>query len=61
MADGSGKFVNNAINCGDLTRRLGEELGGSDNGEGHRWTGASTAGVWGAMATPAGGEMASSL
>ena len=61
MADGSGKFVNDAINCGDLTKRLGEELGGSDNGEGHRWAGASTAGVWGAMATPAGGEAATSL
>ena len=59
MADGLVKFVSDAVDCGDLTKRLGEELGGSDNGEGHRWTGASTAGVWGAAATPAGGESSS--
>lgn len=59
MADGSVRFISQTVDTGDLTQRLGEELGGSDNGEGHRWTGPSTAGVWGAMATPAGKEAVS--
>ena len=59
MVDGTVKFINDSIYVGDLTKRLGEELGGSDNGEGHRWTGSSTVGVWGAMATPAGRETVS--
>jgi prepilin-type processing-associated H-X9-DG protein len=57
MADGSGKFVSDRVDCGDITRRLGEELGGDS--EGHHWKGASTVGVWGAMATPAGKETVS--
>ena len=59
MVDGSVSFINNSIDCGDITKKLGEELGGSDTGCGHRWTGPSTVGVWGALATPAGKESAS--
>ncbi len=50
MADGSVRFVSETIDCGDLTKKLGEELG--NTGEGHWWSGPSTGGVWGAMATP---------
>ena len=57
MTDGSGRFISNAIDCGDLTMRLGEQFGWE--GEGHQWTGQSTVGIWGAMATPAGGEVVS--
>jgi prepilin-type N-terminal cleavage/methylation domain-containing protein/prepilin-type processing-associated H-X9-DG protein len=58
MADGSVRFVNDSIDCGDITRRLGEPLMEivPDNWEGHWWTGPSTHGIWGAMATPAGQE-----
>ena len=61
MADGSGRFVNDSIDCGDITRRLGEALMLEipDPWEGHWWTGPSTGGTWGAMATPAGGEAVS--
>jgi prepilin-type N-terminal cleavage/methylation domain-containing protein/prepilin-type processing-associated H-X9-DG protein len=54
LADGSVRFMNESVSCGDLTQRLGAELGWT--GEGHQWTGPSTGGVWGAMATPKGGE-----
>ncbi len=51
MCDGAVKFISETIDCGDVTKKLGEELG--NTGEGHKWTGPSTAGVWGAVATPA--------
>lgn len=57
MCDGSVKFVSDSIGCGDIYERLGEPLG--FKGEGHKWTGASTLGVWGAAATPAGSESGS--
>jgi len=63
MADASVRFVNDSIDTGDITRRLGEPLMDvvPDNWEGHWWTGPSTHGIWGAMATPAGGETIPSL
>jgi hypothetical protein len=64
MLDGSVKFVNDSVNCGDITKRNGagdQDRGGTGDqgGFGHQWTGPSTVGVWGAMATPQGGESAS--
>ncbi len=50
MVDGSVRFVSETVDCGDLTKKLGEELG--NTGEGHWWKLTSTGGVWGAMATP---------
>jgi prepilin-type processing-associated H-X9-DG protein len=53
MCDGSIKFVSETVDCG----RIDLVLGAPDNtGEGHQWKGASTHGVWGAMATPQGNE-----
>ena len=57
MCDGSLRFVTDSVYHGDLTQRLGQPLGWL--GEGHQWTGPSTVGVWGAMATPAGRETVS--
>lgn len=57
LTDGSVRFINQSIDCGDLTKKLGEQLG--NTGEGHWWKGPSTAGVWGAMATPQQGEAVS--
>jgi prepilin-type processing-associated H-X9-DG protein len=57
MCDGSVKFVSDSVNCGDTNRKLGAELG--NDKDGHQWTGASTFGVWGGAATPAGGESSS--
>lgn len=54
QCDGSVRFVSETVSCGDITKKLGEELG--NTGEGHRWTGQSTVGVWGAAATPSHGE-----
>jgi len=54
FADGHVRFVNESVDVGDLTQRLGQSLGW--NGEGHQWTGPSTVGVWGALATPSHGE-----
>jgi prepilin-type N-terminal cleavage/methylation domain-containing protein/prepilin-type processing-associated H-X9-DG protein len=62
MADGAVRFVSEAVDVGDITRRLGEgpddPAGGLNDriGFGHQWTGPSTLGVWGAVATPAQGE-----
>ena len=57
MADGSVRFVSDTIDCGDVNNVLGYAHGW--RGEGHQWTGPSTQGVWGAMATPQGGETVS--
>ncbi|MDR2756061.1 MAG: DUF1559 domain-containing protein [Planctomycetaceae bacterium] len=54
LCDGSVRFISETIDCGNITKKLGEELG--NTGEGHKWTGPSTVGVWGAAATPAHGE-----
>jgi prepilin-type processing-associated H-X9-DG protein len=51
LCDGAVRFISETIDCGNITKKLGEELG--NTGEGHQWTGPSTAGVWGAAATPA--------
>jgi len=65
LCDGSVTFVSDTINTGDLSCRLGEtpdnKQGGTGDrgGYGHQWTGPSTGGIWGAMATPASGESAS--
>jgi prepilin-type processing-associated H-X9-DG protein len=58
MCDGSVRFINDTIHCGDLNKRLGEELLNPvpDDWEGHWHMGPSTVGIWGAMATPAGNE-----
>ncbi len=55
LCDGAVKFFSETISCGDLSKKLGEELG--NTGEGHKWTGPSTVGVWGALATPGHGEV----
>ena len=55
LADGSVRFISETIDCGDLTKKLGEELG--NTGEGHKWTGVSTVGIWGSLATPGQGEV----
>lgn len=58
MCDGAIKFVSETIDCGDLTTILGYELGHTASGaEGHTWTGPSTAGVWGAIATANKGDI----
>jgi prepilin-type N-terminal cleavage/methylation domain-containing protein/prepilin-type processing-associated H-X9-DG protein len=51
LCDGAVRFISETIDCGNITKKLGEELG--NTGEGHKWTGPSTVGVWGAAATPA--------
>ena len=64
FCDGSVRFVSDSVDAGDPTRRLGEgpddPPGGVGDsavwGFGHQWTGPSTMGVWGAMATIAHGE-----
>ena len=61
MCDGSVHFVSNTIEC-RTSHRNGEPTsdppgGAGDRGDfGHRWNGPSTIGIWGSMATPAGGE-----
>ena len=57
MMDGSVRFVSDTIDIGDITHKLGYPNNG---GEGHHWTGPTTHGVWGAMATPQGGETTAS-
>ena len=72
MADGAVRFVSDSVDCGDINQRLGEPLftpgvpgqylnhpprpGDNDDTRGLTWLGESTYGVWGALATPAGGE-----
>jgi prepilin-type N-terminal cleavage/methylation domain-containing protein/prepilin-type processing-associated H-X9-DG protein len=53
MVDGSVRFISETIDCGDTIHVLGYPQW---EGEGHQWIGPSTQGVWGCMATPAGGE-----
>ena len=57
LCDGSVQFVSSTISCGDPNRLLGETL--STTGTGDGWSGASDRGIWGAMATPRGGESVS--
>ncbi|MDR0870622.1 MAG: DUF1559 domain-containing protein [Planctomycetaceae bacterium] len=54
LCDGSVRFVSETVNCGEIDRVLGSSQG--NTGEGHKWTGPSTHGVWGSMATPDGKE-----
>jgi prepilin-type processing-associated H-X9-DG protein len=54
LCDGSVRFVSDTIDCGEIEKILGQSLGNTT--EGHKWTGPSTHGVWGAAATPAGSE-----
>ena len=67
LCDGAVRFVSNSVDAGDPSRRLGEAPtdppGGRGDraGFGHQWQGPSTKGIWGAMATPSGGESAGSL
>jgi len=62
LCDGSVRFVSDSVDAGDPSRRLGETathttLIGARSGFGHQWPRQnSTFGVWGAMATVAGGE-----
>ena len=66
LCDGSVRLVSDSVDAGNPARRLGEPANSASNqtadlgnqGLGQAWTGASTNGVWGAMATPAGGESA---
>ncbi|MGL6196889.1 MAG: H-X9-DG-CTERM domain-containing protein, partial [Thermoguttaceae bacterium] len=65
LCDGSVKFVSETVNTGNLAYRLGETADnnsggtGDRGGYGHQWSGPSTAGIWGGMATPSGGESVS--
>ena len=56
MCDGSVRFVSDSVACGNIGAVLGAP---TNTGEGHHWTGPSTGGVWGSLATPAGGEVVS--
>jgi prepilin-type N-terminal cleavage/methylation domain-containing protein/prepilin-type processing-associated H-X9-DG protein len=56
MMDGSVRFVSETVDCGDMSNKLGHP---NNPGEGHHWTGPSTGGVWGSMATPQGSETVS--
>ncbi|MBQ7813864.1 MAG: DUF1559 domain-containing protein [Thermoguttaceae bacterium] len=58
MCDGSVRFVSETVDCGDITNILGYP---NNTGEGHHWVGPSTHGVWGSLATPAGGETDTAL
>jgi prepilin-type processing-associated H-X9-DG protein len=58
MCDGAVRFLSDSISTGNTSRALGYPARNSD---GHHWNGPSTYGVFGAMATPNGGESISSL
>ena len=53
LCDGSVRFISETIDCGEVNQVLGYP---NWKGEGHQWTGPSTQGVWGSMATPSGSE-----
>ncbi|MGI6402440.1 MAG: DUF1559 domain-containing protein [Thermoguttaceae bacterium] len=53
LVDGSTRFISETIDCGDVNHVLGYP---EWEGYGYQWDGASTQGVWGALATPAGRE-----
>ena len=55
LLDGAVKFVSDSIDCGNPNDQLGWPLG-STNPHAHQWTGQSTHGIWGAIATPGCGE-----
>jgi len=69
MADGAVRFVSDSIDAGDPTLMNGGAVWSPapvtppvpgyidpQKTEGHHWTGPSSYGIWGALATPAGGE-----
>jgi len=66
LCDGSVRFVADSVDAGNPARRIGEPTNSTNNqtadlgGQGiaHALTRATTNGIWGAMATPAGGESA---
>jgi len=49
-------FLCLGLTSGDMSNKLGHP---NNPGEGHHWTGPSTGGVWGSMATPQGNETVS--
>ena len=57
MLDGSVRFVSETIDCGDISSLMGGSL--NTQGQDAYWSGRSYHGVWGAMATPRGGETVS--
>lgn len=63
LADGSVRFVSETINCGAIDKRLGDGTSGytlpGNHVDDFRYTGPSTYGVWGGLATPAGKESVS--
>ncbi|MCL2004997.1 MAG: DUF1559 domain-containing protein [Planctomycetaceae bacterium] len=54
LVDGSVRFVTDSVDHGNPTQRLGYPDIQTEHH--HQWTGPSTMGVWGAVATPRGGE-----
>ncbi len=56
MCDGSVRFVSETVDCGDIQHALGYP---QNNDGDWAWSGKSTRGVWGAMATPQSGETVS--
>jgi prepilin-type processing-associated H-X9-DG protein len=59
LCDGSVQFISETIDTGEIELILGYRYG--NRTEGHHWSGASTQGIWGAAATPGGGESSSLL
>jgi len=56
MADGAIRFVSDSVEAGDPTRMNGYGYSDGPLAQDHWWDGPSSRGVWGAIATPAGGE-----